>query len=336
MDDEPPTAADLDTAFFERMVETVGVGVGIYGEDGRFRYVNQAYADLFETTTDDLVGTALWEIAPDFERGRFDDYWTSFAEGDTRTAETTHEFDGVSVPVETTTTRGHIDGEPYNFGTIADITERKRREAELRRQNERLDSFVGVVSHDLRNPLNVAQGYLDILRAEVDRDEVELVDSALTRMETLIEDLLTVARGGDPISDLEPVRLDEVARAAWQSVDTDEATIEVKPGDHALAADPGRLQQLLENLFRNGVDHAGEDVTVTVGALEGGGFYVADDGPGIDPEVHDQMFEAGVTGDDGGTGLGLLIVSEIAEAHDWQTVAIESDDGGARFEFRVE
>ncbi|ELZ46466.1 multi-sensor signal transduction histidine kinase, partial [Halorubrum californiense DSM 19288] len=91
----------------------------------------------------------------------------------------------------------------------------------------------------------------------------------------------------------------------------------------------------LENLFVNAVTHAGPEVAVTVGTLsDGDGFYVEDDGPGIDPEDREEAFEAGVTSDPEGTGFGLKIVAEVAEAHGWTVELAESPTGGARFEFR--
>jgi signal transduction histidine kinase len=72
-------------------------------------------------------------------------------------------------------------------------------------------------------------------------------------------------------------------------------------------------------------------VTVTVGDLADG-FYVADDGPGIDAEDPSAVFEAGYSTSVDGTGFGLSIVTEIAEAHGWQVGATESDEGGARIE----
>jgi signal transduction histidine kinase len=82
------------------------------------------------------------------------------------------------------------------------------------------------------------------------------------------------------------------------------------------------------------VEHGGSDVTVRVGTLDDRpGFYVEDDGPGIPEEVREEVFDRGVTTDDDGTGFGLAIVREIAEAHGWTVRATESDAGGARFEF---
>lgn len=95
--------------------------------------------------------------------------------------------------------------------------------------------------------------------------------------------------------------------------------------------DRSRLQQLLENLIRNSIEHAGEEVTVTVGALEDG-FYVEDDGPGIPADERDEEFAAGHSTSEGGTGFGLRIVQQVVEAHDWSIQLTEGSDGGARFE----
>ena len=330
--------------FFETMVETVGVGVAIYGADGRYRYVNGAYADLLGTDRAALVGIPVCEVAVDLDPARFDGYWGSFADGETRTAETEHRHGGQTVPVATVTTRHRIDGTPYNFGTVKDISERKAREREVNRQNERLDSFAGVVAHDLRNPLNVAQNYLELLRDDVDREEAALVESALGRMETLIDDLLTLAREGESISETESVSLHEAATVAWGSTRSPGADLTVD-GDATIAADGARLRQLLENLFGNAVEHGStsphreaddaadrdEGVSVRVGPLAEG-FYVADDVPGIPEDQHAEVFDPGHSTDDDGTGFGLAIVREIAEAHGWDIRVTDAEDGGARFE----
>ena len=97
-------------------------------------------------------------------------------------------------------------------------------------------------------------------------------------------------------------------------------------------ADRSRCRQLLENLIRNSVEHVGDGVSIHVGRLDGG-FYVEDNGPGIDDADREEVFEPGYTTNAGGTGFGLNIVSEIAEAHGWTVEITDSDAGGARFEF---
>jgi signal transduction histidine kinase len=216
--------------------------------------------------------------------------------------------------------------------TLTEVTERESYRQELERQNDRLEQFASLVSHDLRNPLNVAQGHLDLARAERDHESLETVSESLDRMEALITDLLTLARQGQDIDEREPVRLSDLATEAWGHVEQDEATLDVT-GDLEFAGDPARLLQLFENLFRNAIEHGGEDVNLTVGPTSGGrGFYVADDGPGIDPSRREEVFEFGVTSEDGGTGFGLAIVAEIVRAHGWEVRVTEAAAGGARFE----
>ncbi len=222
--------------------------------------------------------------------------------------------------------------------TLSDVTETVRYRHELERQNARLERFASVVSHDLRNPLNVAQGRVD-LAMESDRNNEHLVTTkrALDRMEALIEDILRLARLGRPIDATEPVRVPDLVTESWGMVETNDASLAIADGfDLTVVADPERLRQLVENLFRNAVEHGGSDVTVSVGALDGGGgFYVADDGPGIPEEEHADVFEFGYTTTSEGTGFGLAIVEEVVNAHGWSIRVTEADGGGARFEIRT-
>jgi len=212
----------------------------------------------------------------------------------------------------------------------------RAREADVTRERDRLEEFASLVSHDLRTPLNVASGHLDIARETTEGADESLatVETALDRMEAIITDLLTLARQGNVVDDVEPVGLatliDEVRTTVGMAADR-----VVIADDVTVPADRSRLAQLFENLLGNALRHAGDDVVVTVGPLpDHDGFYVADDGPGIDPDRREQVFEAGVTTDEDGTGFGLKIVAEIAEAHGWTVDIVESDEGGACFRFR--
>jgi PAS domain S-box-containing protein len=257
-----------------------------------------------------------------------------------------------------------------------DITERKQREKKLREreteleqqkenlqqqtaqleyQNERLDEFASIVSHDLRNPLNVAKGRLDILQAqlsEVDSESVEgdnasKIEESLDRMEAIIDDALMLARQGKAITEMDPVDLGGLVENAWSNVDTAQARIEYCDSVE-IDADSDRLLNVFENFFRNTVEHGstgnqtesadrvehgGTDLTVRVGLLDDG-FYVEDDGPGIDDSQKDDVFNRGYTTSRAGTGFGLAIVEDIVRAHGWEVTVTDSDDGGARFEIR--
>jgi signal transduction histidine kinase len=261
---------------------------------------------------------------------------------------------------------------------FTDITERERYRRELERQNDRLETFASMISHDLRNPLNVAQGQFQVIEdaldaassdpsdaagstdvvgetgdgdpvsAErsngdvgeiVDGDSAAIataiddVDASLERMGELIDEILTLARSGQTVEDAEPILLAELASDCWEMIAHDDATIACNE-DLTIRGDRERLKRLFENLFRNAIEHGGDDVTITIDALpDDRGFYVADDGPGIPADDRDDVFEAGFTTNAEGTGFGLAIVQEVVDAHDWTVTVTESDDGGARFEF---
>ena len=218
-------------------------------------------------------------------------------------------------------------------GFQEDITAFKDRETALERQNDRLDSFASIVSHDLRNPLNVAQGRVELARdASGDAANLDAALDALDRMESIVERTLALAREGETVGDPERVDLAEVVADSWSTVDTADATLSVET-EREVLADPDRLRNLFENLMRNAVDHAGSDVSIRVADLSDG-FFVEDDGPGIDSAVADSLFEPGESGTAGNTGFGLAIVQEIATAHGWTVAATTGEDGGARFEVR--
>ncbi|WP_233740841.1 PAS domain-containing protein [Halobaculum saliterrae] len=208
--------------------------------------------------------------------------------------------------------------------------EHRQATSELERQNEQLEEFASVVSHDLLNPLQVAEGRLELAREEHDSEHLDAVARAHERIDALIDDLLTLAREGKQVNELEPVDMGILTENCWQNVATTDGTL-MADVERTFQADRSRLQQLLENLMHNAVEHGGGDVTITVGELDGG-FYVEDDGPGIPDDKRDDIFEAGYSTAEDGTGFGLSIVKQVAEAHDWHVRVTDGSDGGARFE----
>ncbi len=234
--------------------------------------------------------------------------------------------------------------------TLRDVTAVREREEQLKQETKQLDEFVSTVSHDLRNPLTVAQGYVETAKGTGDEAALTEAQAALDRMEAMIGDALALAREGRAIDERAFVSLSAVVRDAWRDTQTPDATLAVDfDGSQQVYADEDRLRRLLENLFRNAVEHGApgsqtesgdtvehgpDDVAVRVGWLDHGGspgFYVADDGPGVPPGRRRAVFERGHTTSEDGTGLGLAIVDSIADAHGWTVDLGESQDGGARF-----
>jgi signal transduction histidine kinase len=212
---------------------------------------------------------------------------------------------------------------------VRDISERVARDEALKSQNARLREFASVVSHDLRNPIGIVNGWLSLYRQTGDEAALDRIEDAGQRMHLLVEDLLRLARNGQTVDEKRPVSLCEAVSDAWGVVETGPAAL-VCSADSWFLADEHRLEQVFSNLFRNAVEHAGPAVTVRVGATPDG-FYVEDDGPGIPPRDVDSVFDHGYTTSRDGTGYGLAIVRAITEAHGWALSVGEGTDGGARF-----
>ena len=372
----------------QTVIEEMTDAVVILDDSDRVVDWNRAARELFrvETPTAGMSVTAFFAVVPpetldtftettrtdtqvSFELGGRERYFSVLLFPVDANHET-HGFSQETLGTGHTQTGDHRDdgNEPLGRALVVrDITRLKHREQQLRKQNEHLDEFAGIVSHDLQGPLMEIRGSADAAVRTGDVAHVAHVVDAVDRMEQFVEDLLALARTGQHIASTEAVALAGVSSSAWKRVWSEDAELVVET-ECSLFADADRLQQLLENLFRNAVEHGsvardparpvqdggrtgqesethegmsvpapgnesegGEGVTITVGSLPGG-FYVEDDGPGISLENRERVFERGYTTAEGGTGFGLSIVQQIAGAHGWSVRVTDGETGGARFE----
>ncbi|MFB6070652.1 MAG: PAS domain S-box protein [Halanaeroarchaeum sp.] len=318
---------------FERAVEYAAHSIYMTDPEGVIEYVNPAFEEQTGYSRDEAIGaTPAILNSGVHDDAFFADMWETLLDGEVWKHEIVNQRkDGTQIHVDQSVAPVvDEEGEIERFVAVNhDVTDRKRYERRLERQNERLEEFASVVSHDLRNPLNVAMGHLEMIET---RDEhVAAIERSLARIEAIVRDVLTLAREGQSVDDTEPVDLARLARRSWEQIDAPSATF-VAEHLPQVRAEPQRLQRILENLFRNAVEHAGPDVTVEMGELDEG-FYVEDDGPGIAMDDRERVFQSGYTQSETGTGLGLSIVRRLTEAHDWTVVVREGTDGGARFEF---
>jgi two-component system OmpR family sensor kinase len=217
----------------------------------------------------------------------------------------------------------------------------------------RMRRFVADASHELRTPLATIRGYAELYRMGA-LDEPEKVDDTMrriegsaTRMGTLVEDLLLLARldEGRPVAH-EPVDLTVLAADAvsdLHALDPDRQAKLVPLGPDAsggpvvVTGDDQRLRQVVANLVGNVVRHtpAGTPVEIAVGTTDGVGVLeVRDHGPGIDPAHASRVFErfyrldASRTRESGGAGLGMAIVAAIVGAHRGHVSLTETPGGG--------
>lgn len=199
----------------------------------------------------------------------------------------------------------------------------------------RLERALQTVTHDVRSPLAVVSGAIEHVRETGDIERLAAAERALGRIESILDEGAALAHPDRE----QPTTVDvaTVVAEAWRAVDKEGANLVVKDAG-TVEARRCRLRRLFENLLRNCVEHGsaadGDDLTLRVGSVDGGGFYVADNGAGFALD-RERLFEAGRAGPDGGTGLGLAIVASVAEEHGWTVRATESAAGGARVEVHV-
>ncbi|MFD1570924.1 two-component system sensor histidine kinase NtrB [Halorubrum laminariae] len=334
-DHSPVTADD----FYQTLVENAAEGMLTIDENSDIVYANPAIEDILGYTPQELIGSSKMEIIPE----RLEPVHAAALESYVETGARNIDWNGIELPAlhkdghEVPTLislREHEHhGDRYFTGIIRDVTERRRRENQLRDQKERLDEFADILTHDIRNPLSVAEGYTKIAREQDDSPELAKIEEALTRIDTLVDDVLDLSKEGRSIGETDVIDIGGGVREAWESVETHEATIRVDDGLGTVEADESRLQELLENLFRNAIDHAGSAPTVRIGPLsDDAGLYVEDDGAGIPASIRSDVFDHGYSTDQDGTGYGLSIVAKIVDGHGWDISVTEGTEGGARFE----
>ncbi len=242
--------------------------------------------------------------------------------------------------------------QPYGGGALVvmrDLTELRQLEGVRR-------DFVANVSHELKTPLTGILGFAEPLvdgdlTPEQARQFAERIQANARRMQALTEDLLDLARveAGAWEPDVETVRLDEVAEAAWGAILPEPQKKRVRlhtdpSAERTVSADADALNHILHNLFDNAVRHSPPDATVTIAARDRNGdvvIEIIDRGPGLGIQHRERVFERFYRVDpardreSGGTGLGLSIVKHLVVAHGGE-VGVRSVLGeGATFWFSL-
>jgi signal transduction histidine kinase len=245
------------------------------------------------------------------------------------------------------------------FLIVALISNRLKQAVEHEKTLSALKSrFIGMASHDLRNPLSSIMGYMQLLEArmlgpleEPQRKAVEVAHLASQRMLSLIDSLLdvTVIESGRLDLDLRPGSLARVVReqVEAQSILAERKKIrfdlDLEEG-HETVFDPSRISQVIDNLVGNAVKFSkpGSAVRVSLRIVDGrSSVSVSDQGPGLTPEDRAGLFQpfaklsARPTGGERSTGLGLFIVKTIVEAHRGEVSVEGSSSTGTTFTFSL-
>ena len=255
-------------AQFRLLVETVeDYAIFLLDADGHVQTWNAGAEKIKGYTSDEILG----ERFSVFYRG--EDIETDLPDHNLREATTKGHIrdegwrvrsDGSEFWAEVVTMPLY-ENDLIGYAKVTHDTTQHHQEQLLFEQNEQLKEFITAISHDLRNPLQVAEGNVELAFETGDLSHLETATQAHERVNELLDHLGTLAREGKQILDPEQITLQEVAEAAWRVVQTDEAEL-ISEGTTQIIADRRRLQQLFENLFVNAIEHAGRDVTVRTGS----------------------------------------------------------------------
>jgi len=308
-----------------------------YAVDTEFTitYWNDVIAERIDAPAEEVLGETLWEQFPEV-RG-------TVVEERLREAMETQEPTNCEYYYEPADYWSVLQIYPDEDGLAViskDITDRKRREAELERSNERLQEFAYILSHDLQEPLRMVSSYVDLLEMELDehldedtRDYMAFAVDGADRMRGMIDGLLQYSRvetDGEDFSETEMAAVvDQVTQSLQFALDDAAATLSVGSLP-TVQADEDQLGQLFQNLISNAIDHGDHGVSVEITAdsiPEGCQVTVSDDGPGIPADRQDEvfgLFDKG--GDSDGTGIGMAICERIVNRHNGE-IWIDSAEG---------
>ena len=286
--------------------------------------------DLFAPTSDDCGGAVQGRLEVDAIR-----------------------LNGERVPVEVSISEVVVHGKCLYTVIARDITERKRAEAELREADHRKDVFLGMLGHELRNPLAAITTAGEVLHRTVGDPSAQKLTSVIRRQTSalarMVDDLLDVSRVtlGKIQLTLEPLLLSEVARRAADHArnlaNTGGLRLDLQVGTEPvwLNGDATRLDQVLANLLNNAAKFTPAGGTLTLSAgLEGRDavIRVRDSGIGIDPALLPRIFDLFVQGDTSldrsksGLGIGLALVRQVVTMHGGRVTATSAGAGqGSEF-----
>lgn len=322
------------TQQFQAVLDTVEAAIFIKDTKGRYQLMNQECRRLLGVDPgEEIIGRTDDEFLPedDAERYQADDQRVIEGEETIEIIEEVPTPEGTQINLTLKTPFYDDNGEMRGVCAVStDITERKKKEKEIKRQNQRFDELASTVSHDLQTPIETARGRAELAIETGEIEHMELALEAIQRTDQLRRDLVEVLRTKEVVSETDATNLVRLGREVWEMVATEEASIEfssVPP----VVCDSDAVRRMFENLFSNAIEHGGNDVTVRVGRTDDG-FYIDDDGSGIPEDQRMNVFMSGFSTKANGSGVGLASVREIVNAHGWEIYVTEGVEGGARFE----
>ena len=335
----------------------------LFVKDDQFkiRECNPAFMELYPPEMHDkIIGYTTLESYDEEEANEFlENDRLAFKNGSSNTLETINFPNGDLKTLSTKKIRfSDVEGKNYILGLSRDVTEREALIRQLKRSNEELDEFAYIASHDLKEPLRGIHTHTQFLdrnlKDKLDDDSIRRLDrvKALTQhMEKLVSDLLYFSRVGrseEAITEHDLQALIKDVVASIPQLEEDSVDVTIKPDMPTMECDGARVREVFRNLVTNAVKYNdSSQKAIEIGCIhqrinqrDDYVFYVRDNGIGIDPIFHSEIFhifrrlhKKDAFG--GGTGSGLTFVKKILDRQGG-SIWVESDKGkGSTFYFRL-
>ena len=345
--EDPETRLQNTFRTFESLIEASPLPIIAIDRAGLVQIWNRAAEELFGWTRAEVVGHPLPAAPVDLASGALAFHEEVQAGSVIRNREVRKaRKDGALIDLALSAAplrdaSGTVSG---SIAIMVDITDRKQREEEAERTARFREHFVGIVSHDLRNPLTAIVTSAELLLRYGELPErqarvVARIGSSADRMARMIDDLLDFARsklGGEFPIHARRIDLRQICEQTVEELEfayTRQVKLDAQ-GDLWGDWDPDRIAQVISNLVGNALQHSDGEVAVS---LRGEKDFVVletrNGGPAIPSEVLPHVFEPGRRGDarSGGLGLGLFIVQQIVLAHGGSIEVTSSEDAGTTF-----
>jgi PAS domain S-box-containing protein len=346
---------------FRLVVESAPSAILMVDSRRRITLANQRTDELFGYARESLIGQPIDMLVPELSRDALLGQALRLP-GEPPAALPTPEpgretvarrRDGREIPVEIGLRPIETAEGRFTLASIIDLSERRRREDELRRSNAELEQFAYIASHDLQEPLRMVVSYSELLAQRYQGQLDERADKYIRyavdgarRMQRLVADLLAYSRVGSQGRPLEPVDAAQTVQRVQAALRAQILETRAKITATALPtvlADPTQLEQLFQNLIGNAIKfRSDEPPEVSISARrerQFWRFFVRDNGIGIDMQYAERIFQMfqrlHERGRYEGSGIGLAIVKRIIERHGGQ-ITLESRLGqGTTFSFTL-
>ena len=339
--------AALHSALLESILNNIVDGLITIDEQGIVQSYNKACEKIFGYAASEVKGQNIKMLMPRSFAVNHDQYLANYREtakpkiiGIGREVEGRRK-DGTTFPLDLSVAEVKVGTRRFFSGIVRDITERKKAEVSLLRSNQELEQFAYVASHDLKTPLrnidNLAKWVIEDNRESLNADAQEklaLLRTCVTRLETLLDDILAYSRAGRIVDDSKEIDVQELVGQIVQTHVPPSFQVKFPDKLPRLVSPPTPLGQIFGNILSNAVKHHDRvGGVIEVRCVQRGNFYefaVLDDGPGIPPEYHElafQMFQTLQSRDEvEGSGMGMAIIKKLVE---WQggRAWIESEEG---------